>query len=522
MSRQDVAVQKYVGQVYEKQDEEEGAAIESSSKENGEERELLGLDFSNQAIRNIMGELFKYSFLTILRLDGNNLVSIPKEIGTMKNLVTLDVSRNKLQTIPAEIGKLISLRELLLYRNQLCTLPHELGQLYLLSRLQLDENPFCEPIRSILCDGGTPAVMYYLCEMCPVGPPPDDREWATIFEYSNTEAVGYPFTVFSYNVLSRSYASKQHYGYVPTWVLSWDYRKDLILREIASCMSDIICLQEVELDKYENFFKIQLSSIGNYKGLYWPKTRARTMDEYERMAVDGCAIFWKGNVFNNVATHCVDFQQLCLQDPALRKVEELLSRLTSKDNIAVIALLEHIDTSFKLLVVNTHLHWDPFLNDIKLVQSHLLTTEIQRLLLSWGCCNSLTEVKRFPIIFAGDLNSTPTSSVYNYLDTGSVPLDHPDLKPYPYRKLLLENFKHEFDFKSVYSHVPNFQFTNYTPTFKDVIDYIWYSPRSLVPMGALKGIDPAYYKNSIGFPDAHNPSDHIFLFSSFAFSNIVI
>lgn len=106
-----------------------------------------------------------------------------------------------------------------------------------------------------------------------------------------------PFTVFSYNVLSKSYASKQRYGYVPTWALSWEYRKDIIIREIISCMSDIICLQEVEFDKYEDFFTPQLSNINNYKGLFWPKTRARTMDERERLQVDGCAIFWKSDVW---------------------------------------------------------------------------------------------------------------------------------------------------------------------------------------------------------------------------------
>lgn len=151
---------------------------------------LIGLDLSNQAIRNLMRELFDYEFLTILKLNNNNLTTIPTEIGNMKSLVTLDISRNKLQSIPGEIGKLVSLRELFLHKNCLRTLPHELGQLYLLSRLVLDENPFCEPIHSILCDGGAPAVMYYLCEMCPVGPPPADREWTTISECSSSDAVG--------------------------------------------------------------------------------------------------------------------------------------------------------------------------------------------------------------------------------------------------------------------------------------------------------------------------------------------
>lgn len=323
----------------------------------------------------------------------------------------------------------------------------------------------------------------------------------------------------SYNVLCKNYASKSHYGYAPTWVLNWDYRKDLIIREILSCAPDIICLQEVEFDKYESFFHAQLSSLGSYKGFFWPKTRARTMNEYERSQVDGCAIFWKTSVFRSLVTHCIELQQVSLQDSSLRKVKDMLSRLTNRDNVAVLTLLEHIDTEMKILIVNAHLHWDPTLTDVKLAQMFLLTNEIQRLLISWGCCYSAADVKRFPVILAGDLNSTPDSSVFGYIDSGSTPKDHPDLADFSYRTPLLESFRHQFDFKSVYSLYGELDFTNLTPCFKGVIDYIWYSSRSLIPLGVLNGIDSSYTKKVIGFPNAHNPSDHIFLLSSFAFRN---
>lgn len=345
-----------------------------------------------------------------------------------------------------------------------------------------------------------------------------------------------PFTVMSYNVLCKNYASKQHYGYVPMWALSWEYRRDLIIKEILSYMADIICLQEVEFDKYESFFHTQLSSLGNYKGFFWPKTRARTMNEYERSQVDGCATFWKSSVwvyflppvamsiitiqsFRSLAGHCIELQQVSLQDSSLRKVEGIISRLTNKDNIAVVTLLEHMSTGLKLLVVNTHLHWDPTLTDVKLAQISLLMSEVQRLLVNWGCCYSSADVKQFPIVLAGDFNSTPDSSVFGFIESGVTPRDHPDLEPYAYRETLLETFKHQFDLKSSYSNAGDLSFTNFTPGFKDVIDYIWYSSRSLTPLGVLNGIDPSYTKKIIGFPNAHNPSDHISLLSSFAFKN---
>lgn len=51
------------------------------------------------------------------------------------------------------------------------------------------------------------------------------------------------FTVISYNILSEKYATPQLFGYVPSWFINWEYRKQLIVHEILSYDPDIICLQ---------------------------------------------------------------------------------------------------------------------------------------------------------------------------------------------------------------------------------------------------------------------------------------
>jgi mRNA deadenylase 3'-5' endonuclease subunit Ccr4 len=51
------------------------------------------------------------------------------------------------------------------------------------------------------------------------------------------------FTVFCYNILAEKYATPQMYGYTPSWALSWEYRKELILQEILAYSADIVCLQ---------------------------------------------------------------------------------------------------------------------------------------------------------------------------------------------------------------------------------------------------------------------------------------
>jgi len=46
-----------------------------------------------------------------------------------------------------------------------------------------------------------------------------------------------------YNVLCDKYATRQMYGYCPSWALEWEYRKKGILDEIRHYGADIISLQ---------------------------------------------------------------------------------------------------------------------------------------------------------------------------------------------------------------------------------------------------------------------------------------
>ncbi len=84
------------------------------------------------------------------------------------------------------------------------------------------------------------------------------------------------------------------YGYTPSWALAWDYRKELILTEIMNYDADILCLQEVDMAQYEDYFLTHLSAQ-EYEGVYSPKTKAHTMEESQRRLVDGCAIFYKSS-----------------------------------------------------------------------------------------------------------------------------------------------------------------------------------------------------------------------------------
>lgn len=56
-------------------------------------------------------------------------------------------------------------------------------------------------------------------------------------------------SVTSYNVLSDMYAHRLQYC-MPSH-LAWSYRWPLLQQELASFQSDLICLQEVEMSRWE-------------------------------------------------------------------------------------------------------------------------------------------------------------------------------------------------------------------------------------------------------------------------------
>ena len=121
---------------------------------------------------------------------------------------------------------------------------------------------------------------------------PPTRPWLTMAEPTPIHHVSNVFTVMCYNVLCDKLASRQLYSYCPSWALSWDFRKNVIMKEIKQYDADIICLQEVESGQFESFFLPELKTA-HYYGIFSPKSRAKTMNEQERKRVDGCAIFFK-------------------------------------------------------------------------------------------------------------------------------------------------------------------------------------------------------------------------------------
>jgi CCR4-NOT transcription complex subunit 6 len=298
----------------------------TSEKTEQEESGWSTLDMGGMQLKNLSPSLFTYTFLTALYIPHNQLTALPPGLCHLTSLIRLDASSNKLTAVPTELGTLISLRELFLFDNQIVTLPPELGTLHMLEVLGIDGNPLQEQLRILAEKEGTAGLVSFLRDSCPVPMPPPEREWLPIEaddevpSSENDPDAKYQdgFSVLCYNILCEKYATTAMYGYTPSWALSWEYRKELILQEVMGYNADILCLQvgfskhisavrlmlrlsgpqEVDVEQYEEYFQHNLSQQ-DYEGVYWPKTRARTMSDEEKRHVDGCAIFYK-------ATTCVE------------------------------------------------------------------------------------------------------------------------------------------------------------------------------------------------------------------------
>ncbi|PAN51412.1 hypothetical protein PAHAL_9G592300 [Panicum hallii] len=344
------------------------------------------------------------------------------------------------------------------------------------------------------------------------------------------------FTVLSYNILADTYATSDTYSYCPTWALSWAYRRQNLLREIIGYHADIICLQEVQNNHFEEFFAPELDKHG-YQALY----KKRTTEIYAGtpQAIDGCATFFRRDRFSHVKKYEVEFNKAAqsLTDaiiPAAQK-KLALTRLV-KDNIALIAVLEakfgnhgteNPSKRQLLCVANTHINIHHDLKDVKLWQIHTLLKGLEKIAVSAD----------IPMLVCGDFNSIPGSTSHGLLAMGKVDQLHPDLAVDPLGILRpLSKLTHQLPLVSAYSSFARMAsvgydldhqrrrmdpttneplFTNCTRDFTGTIDYIFYTADSLTVESLLELLDEDSLRKDTALPSPEWSSDHIALLAEF-------
>ena len=94
-----------------------------------------------------------------------------------------------------------------------------------------------------------------------------------------------------------------------------------------------------------------------------------------------------------------------------------------------------------------------------------------------------------PVMICGDLNSLPDSGVLEFLLNSRLSSAHTDFGQHDYSRYLNQRtLQHSLRLASPYP--TSLPFTNYTETFKGVIDYILFTSGSLLPLSVLSPVDP--------------------------------
>ncbi|KAM0980894.1 hypothetical protein ACFX13_014375 [Malus domestica] len=343
------------------------------------------------------------------------------------------------------------------------------------------------------------------------------------------------FTVLSYNILSDVYATSESYSYCPSWALSWPYRRQNLLREIVGYRADIVCLQEVQSDHFEEFFAPELDKHG-YQALY--KRKTNEVYNGNTQTIDGCATFFRRDRFSHVKKYEVEFNKAAqsLTDAMIpsNQKKSALNRLV-KDNVALIVVLEAkfsnqgADNPGKrqlLCVANTHVNVHQDLKDVKLWQVHTLLKGLEKIAASAD----------IPMLVCGDFNSVPGSAPHTLLAMGKVDPLHTDLQVDPLNILRpLSKLIHQLPLVSAYSSFARLGvglgmeqlrrrmdpttneplFTNCTRDFIGTLDYIFYTADSLTVESLLELLDEESLRKDTALPSPEWSSDHIALLAEF-------
>lgn len=351
-----------------------------------------------------------------------------------------------------------------------------------------------------------PVVTFSEPVLCAPKPPPK-RPLITV--PGSVSFSGVRFRVLTYNVLAEVYATRQAYPSCDSWILSWPYRRNILMLELSEAQGDIVCLQELQYDHYEQCMLPFMFSLG-YESIFTQKSRD-AQGLYGK--VDGCATFWKRNKFVMVENYDIEFNEVARRVAAELGLDEqerrrFLNKLT-KDNIAQIIVLDTNQNRggrTALCVVNTHLYANKNQPEVKLWQTLALVNEVENFISS----------RDLALIMCGDFNSEPSSSVYEFLSEACVVNSRADIEGSESSVYLpdISLIAHNVDMTSVMSTALKMEpaFTNFTTNFKGTLDYIWYTPGRIKVMAcAAIPEEKDLLECGDALPNAVYPSDHVMI-----------
>ncbi|XP_022885605.1 carbon catabolite repressor protein 4 homolog 5 [Olea europaea var. sylvestris] len=360
------------------------------------------------------------------------------------------------------------------------------------------------------------------------------RKW-TYSAHDDSNCVGKVILV-SYNILGVENAAKhpQLYRRVSRKYLDWEHRKKLLCKEIRGYKPSILCFQEV--DRFDDLN--DLLGKDGFKGVH--KARAGE-------TCDGCAIFWKNELFTLLHEETIEFQRFGLRNNVAQ-----FCVLKMNDNfLGANATAQSSWSTHSVLVGNIHVLYNPKRGDIKLGQMRLFLEKAYKLSQEWGS---------IPVVITGDLNSLPQSAMYQFITSSELhvqlydrrqisgqicPVEYPNFhtrshwtRPSMYKwtdeELMLatgsrlSHLSHHLKLSSAYAGVPGSSktrdkvgeplVTSFHSMFTGTVDYIWHTPE-LVPIRVLETLPMNILREIGGLPSKKWGSDHLALVCELAIAN---
>ena len=253
------------------------------------------------------------------------------------------------------------------------------------------------------------------------------------------------------------------------------------------------------------------------------------------------------------------------------QLENRQATTQNTDVMSVEAKSESGNHPTEIILANTHLFWHPYATHIRALQAYMVAYIISQLRESRLDClrknSSNATTPRVGIVLCGDMNNPPDGIVHTLLTEGRVSAEHTDWCDsliFDWDKTkgglasleeidldsnqkvngeskeisttiecddnaATSNGKKETDLFQLDLHLPDvlpalrdscehwgpYVFTNYTPSFKARLDYIFHSSNELERISTLDNPDDAKLSCQLGLPNDIFPSDHIAVCSDF-------
>jgi len=285
-------------------------------------------------------------------------------------------------------------------------------------------------------------------------------------------------------------------------------------QQILALDPDVLLLQEVETTSLRDILRCQ-------EAAHRPMSVAASALVDKISSKDGVAVLVRKSRFDVIDRSTIRFADHVGTDlPGVVGAAPFLANLRHKENHAVVTTVVEKETQERLHVCSVRLYWDPVVPEIKLAQAFLFAKALQR----YTDASTAATGTKAPVLVGADLNSTPSSAVYELLTGKEVPPTHAEHPCSVHGRVGLDGvpvlqLDQAEAFQSAYARVlgEEPEYTNFTATFRGTLDYILMKGLKAEGVAPLPKED--VLKRHVALPSVECPSDHLPLLAEFSWAS---